>query len=1535
LTELVQVLDDLCRLVDGEQLHFLRIKSLSQTFTLELIESVLTNSGRLFVGHAELTHILRTRLMPMTVRYLSERHGFALTSRIARILLILLKRYMSLLTAECEMALGLLTHLLEPDGTSPWKRVLCMEIFRGLYAEPGLVRLIYSLYDGEDNRKNILKDHMAALVRLASEKPSLIGVSSRSTVPLRAEHARSITEEQITLEVGTVAGVIGATGPSTETSFQGISSQWSTVRTPHIELLDKTDPPSPPETYIYSLVLNCITSFAEGLAKFILPLTVPDSKQTRRSRITSPDKIVSTGPAHDLQRTDSGKTIHRSNSKKLAMPLNPLDLDSHPQLTAVNACAGIIENCWPAILATCSTFLYASLDEEYYHNLVRSFQKFAHVAGLLRLSIPRDAFLTTLGKATIPADLTSTSTAAVSDPHSSTAMDEKHKGGAVSLVSSPFPSDGPNGSAEIASSSLSTRNLLCLRALLNLGIALGPTLDQPAWSIILGTLQDVDLLIGMASGKTNNSINNSGDVSGDMSKANLGAEITAVQAASAKLFESTGDFPSDAFHGLLIALLNLSGMPERPVEDGPSEKIPGVPHSSPSQKHVGRPRRNNRGVSFVVEKSRVRDEDLKFVLDKTKEVAQANLERLSSLAENDHGAWQLLTERLVATAANPEISQRLRLKANGVLSYVIFETMKQGDTADDSVRNARQIRNLETLNMQVSTLYSVNACMPGSPSTSVVEIHEQSLETLKSILEQYAESFSDGWTLVFSLISSVFGDVSNSESVTVTGGLSSRAGNTRSEADSPRLVRAAYKSLQLVASDFIALLPPQCRLDLVNSLSRFALQQQDFNISLTTTSSFWNVSDFLQGQIEEFCIESHVELTVSEETLSTLAKGEEPSVSRNALWLLLLLRIVRLARDSRLEIRNCAIQTLLRIFDAYGQQLSPKAWRLCLNRVLFLMVEAIELELATSRTAEKARSFEVLQSWIETAVVMTKGFCSLITTFFEPIVGDEAFDASWERLLGYFHKLIGSDFLELSEAVFSSLADILLRAQTTNNMSKKALELTWSLWVAGHPARREDMIDLERPNQDASSAYLQTFQQLYSLYKDDLGDDHIEQILHRLRLLAWNSVSPRYSPDVDRVSDLQAIIIECMKLLCSDKPEAQPKIVFCLADFVDSALTKWSPASDPRRPTFVAFSKSAVELLRWYIAVFGIRKDIFSNGSLSSALEHLANPIVQRYEWPGKDRDPSLWQKSTTAVLEILYVAVPYVETQYENANLEEISRFWKCVVDIANGIASAKGYRSGSIPTTKIHADETFDIAAMNKLKSIIIPSLGASIIPDNIRRQFARAIFDSSFMYQQQRFGAPIKYSEEEPLQSLYDIRPGRTFDPPSTPRARMAYVLIDTLFELASAPRPETSPSNDDTSRQETSNPEQTPARVLLSRAISPYLILRCAVSLKAYIADQPLRGLMPQPTPARKALLHLLRGMIDLRSEPTAIPAPPMIRTVVMSSGDSSPAGNEHHKKHLEWIYPLVVKAVQVAGREKDDGEVLQVLGAVLDRVGNHV
>ncbi|KKK23526.1 hypothetical protein AOCH_006020 [Aspergillus ochraceoroseus] len=1514
----LRVLDDLCRLVDGEPLQFLRTKSLSPTFTLELIESVLLNSGRLFVNHPELTQVLRTHLMPLIVRYLSERHSFALTVRITRIFLILLKRHLSLLTAECEMALSLLTHLLEPDGSTPWKRVLCMEVFRGLYAEPGLVRLVYSLYDGEEARKNILRDHMASLVRLAAEKPALIGVSGRSTVPSRAEHSRSITEEQITLEAGGVAGVIGTTVPTTDTNVPGISSQWSVVRTPYMEVLDKLEPPPPPDTYIYSLVLNCISTFSEGLAKFILPLTVPDLKQKRRSRVIGPDQNGgSTTSSQDLQREESLKHA-KSNTKRLSVPINPLQLESHPQLQAIRTCAGIIEDCWPAVLATCSTFLYASLDDDFYHNLVRSFQKLTHVAGLLRLSTPRDAFLTTLGKASMPAETTvkTAGTSIITPNPQHNEVNEKRRGAEPAVVTPPTTSEAPTSLINDRAVSLTPRHLLCLRALLNLGIALGPTLDQPAWSIILGTLQDTDLLNKTPS-KVQTTVVSSGDIpggTGDLPKVNLGTELMAVQAASAKMFESTSDYSNDVFRGLLIALLDLSAPTEGQQTHETSEATGAqAPSLQPSS---GRMRRSSRRVSHAMGKFRIQDEELSFVLEKANELAKANLERLSSLADSDQSAWQILTERLMATAADRQIDQSLRLRANEVLNNLVFQTMKQGVDEADLERDMRQLRNLETLKSQVKLLYENGGCSLGSPSTVVVEVHEQILETLKSVLEQYAETFIQCWAPVFDLISSVFGQLP-SEECNSDAKIAQRQKKTLL-ADSARLIQVAYKSLQLIASDFISQLPPSCRLDLVDSFSKFALQQQVFNISLTTTSSFWNISDFLQDQTARFSVESGINLSVSEETLATLARSDDLSVSGDALWLFLLLRIVDLTTDTRSEVRNCAVHTLLRIFDAYGQQLSPPVWRLCLNRVLFQMVEEIGVNLSSVQ-GKYGRDSDEIKLWVETAVVMIKGVSDLITNFFETIIQDSDFDQSWKRLLNYFQSLAGLHLLSFSEAVFSSLSGILTRVQSPDGLSKQCLQSAWLVWVNGHPMDKEDLLDLGHPNQDAAVSYLHTLQQIYRLHKDELVNKDVEKILQHMRLLAWNSICPRYSPDIDRPSNLQALILDCVKMICLEKDDSQGEILRCLAEYVDSALSKWSPSSDPRTPTYIAFSKESIDLLSWYLAEHGIKQNIFADGSLSIVLDHLATPIVQRYEWPGKDREPSLWRKSTTVSLNVLQVTIPYVEEQYENSNTADISRFWTCVVNIANGITAARGYRTIPIPKATVFSDETFDIDAFTRLKTLIIPSLGAPAIPDSTREDFAGALLHSSFIYLPQRLDLPAKYREDGPLEGLYKLRPGRTFDPPPTTRTRMAYVVLDTLFELSSAPSLLDGATGDAF--------ESDPKPILLARSIAPYLILRCAVSLKCYIADQPLRGLMPQPTPARKALLHLIRGMVGLRSEPSTVP-PPLTATVGAKA-------ERNYKRHLEWIYPLVVQAVQVAGKERDDGEVLRVLGEVLHEVGSNV
>jgi hypothetical protein len=350
----------------------------------------------------------------------------------------------------------------------------------------------------------------------------------------------------------------------------------------------------------------------------------------------------------------------------------------------------------------------------------------------------------------------------------------------------------------------------------------------------------------------------------------------------------------------------------------------------------------------------------------------------------------------------------------------------------------------------------------------------------------------------------------------------------------------------------------------------------------------------------------------------------------------------------------------------------------------------------------------------------------------------------------------------------------------------------------------------------------------------------------------------------------------------------------------------------------VAFSKNIIDLISWYISELGIKQDIFTNGTLATTLERLNGPIGQKYTWQGKDRQPYLWQKASTVSLNVLQVAVPYVEKQYTDANTAEITRFWQCVVDATHGIVSARGFQAQQLPNARIQTDEAFDIASFTRLKTLVLPSLGASAIASSVRRDFAYALFSSSFIYPPQRLDLPATSIEKNPLQDFYKVRSGRTYDPPPTLRPKMAYALMDTLFKLA---------TNADADDASILSPQ-----TLLAQSVSPYLLLRCAMSLKAYIADQPLRGLMPQPTPARKALLHLLVNMVQLRSNPSAIPDPPVLKTVSATTS-SKDVISRHHRKHLEWLYPLIVKAVQVAGKERDDGQVLQTLGQALKETGH--
>ena len=779
--------------------------------------------------------------MPFTIGALRGRPNFATSVRLVRILYTLLRRHLSILPSESGDALDILTQLLDQD-TTLWKRSLCMEVFRGVFADSALLRRIFMLYDAQEGQKKILKNLTATFVRVSTEKPSVIGLGNQSTIPVANPYsAMGAANDQVMLEAsgvtGIISGSVGSDGHNT-----GISTQWSTMRVPCIDQLDKTDAPTIPDSYIYSLTLACITSLSEGMAKFILPLTVPsDGRRKKGSR----QDAGRDSPGPQADGPGEKRPVERSASfKRNPVPVNPLTLQNHPLYGEVKVCAAFIEECWLAILAICSTFLNAALDSEYYHALVRAFQKFAHVAGLLQLTTPRDAFLTTLGKAAVPpsvltACLNAGSARAPPAPaatETSSSIFSNARGllSVESLVSPTAAERQRQHSMDVSVATLNTRNLLCLRALLNLGIALGPILSS-SWSILLETLQQADFVLfssGKAAGRTPLAAKGpdaQAEQEASALLANFNTEIRAVETAGSRLFESTVDFPNPAFVEMVEAVCNLLERPEPPSE---ASSRPQSAHSSSRPRTPVSGEKRTAGASSSPSLAGSVQGN-QFVLAKLGNLASINIERLLSHPPDVSG-WTPLKGELINALSSVSNTAPVRARAAETLVHILLEQASAVASQPEEPRGHIQKRLLEAFRDSVIPLQAPGRQVSVSSNAVDVDIHKIILDGLKGLLENCGESLVSGWELAFEIMDTIF----------VGKNLSAEAKEDASTPPRPvlftrsvKLIRPSFASLQLICSDFLPSLPNACFLNLVDTLYKFCTQDDELNVALTVSES--------------------------------------------------------------------------------------------------------------------------------------------------------------------------------------------------------------------------------------------------------------------------------------------------------------------------------------------------------------------------------------------------------------------------------------------------------------------------------------------------------------------------------------------------------------------------------------------------------------------------------------------------------------------------------------------------------------------------
>ena len=579
-----------------------------------------------------------------------------------------------------------------------------------------------------------------------------------------------------------------------------------------------------------------------------------------------------------------------------------------------------------------------------------------------------------------------------------------------------------------------------------------------------------------------------------------------------------------------------------------------------------------------------------------------------------------------------------------------------------------------------------------------------------------------------------------------------------------------------------------------------------------------------------------------------------------------------------------SLHTIFRILEAGSDHLNALAWQVCYQSVILEMLKANEVNYTDSNSHLSPRSSEGLpEGWNDTAIVMLGGVSDLFTQSLNMILADNLFAEIWGQLLKYFNSFLDRRRSNLSTAVFKAMTKMLASIESSLNIEGFSITDVWKIWKDGNPVSHTDASKGWDNNQECLVAYLNLLHQMYRLIGNGMSLEQAKDIAERLRSCVTNSDAAAYSSDLDSMTTVQTLVLESMRTMPINAPGALSELIDCIGAFV---VLAYDSRNEKPNQTYVALSKAAMDLLGSCTLDFAKSGQIQNLDLLVRALEALNIPLKLKYKWRIEGKEPVTWKKATVTALEILEASVPKV------LEVKDASKFWNVAVKICDGVISAD-CASCTTPLEMAN-DQEFDIEAFSRIRRLFTSRLGSPCISDMIRRKYTESLFRSSIIHEPHP--DDLARPGQELLQGLRSSHIGRTQDLSPSPRSKLSYMLVEELFSLVSAG-------------------DGTTNYLKLAQAAAPYLILRAGITLKAYISDQPLRGRMPQPLSQKNELLHILQKLEQLDSEPRAIP-------------DAAGVTSEH-KKHLHRLYPLVVRALDVAWR---DDEVMEALRKILEAVG---
>ena len=966
-----------------------------------------------------------------------------------------------------------------------------------------------------------------------------------------------------------------------------LSKQYSSLKLSILDHLDKSESPSNiPKTYPLHLIFNILILFTDGVSKFI--------------------KNLSTGNQEEQVESD---------------------------IELVN---NIMEVTYVDISQLFKLFMYSLLDNDNFHLLIRSLQKYIHTAGLLGLNSSRDGLLSILSIAIIRNDSDSYNEK-IDNDSSSTLLQESGKnllalgGSIVETLTSTEMNFNPTGNKNlIKSRNFNSRHVSCLRALINLAISLGSTLDD-SWSIIWVTFQWCDYYINGLNEFSGTSKNE------EVNLPKLGpSDLTNVQNSMNKFYESISEYSTESFRQMINPLIRLCdiGMNQKQgTNENEQTKLVNCPYNKV------------------------------FFIDKVYEIC--NIDGIKFLV-NDEENFKIINSFFINTTKNSLVHHNLKLYIIGKYTEIIKNLTIEGTKSSDEIINKISQLCLNGLDQFLNELITKDKSSELLTINNQIEIHLIILDTLNQLIENYDKTLTktDSWIIIFNLINNPFSlnlDEQLKEKMNL-------------------LVNSSFNSLKLIVNEFMVNLPTSKFKILIDTLNNFCLQKYDLNISFSSISYYWLVSDTIKSR---FSTSDDVYDIKSEEELTNyITKTDSINNDKyfKSLDIFLLLQLITLSSDDRAQVRDGSVQTFFEIIDIHGSLFHKEEWSLIYNIVFGKVFDIKTLEIKELK---------------ETVTLKLDGLITIYNNFNNKFLKD-----FWWRLIDYIESLIGLNSLEINLIVFKKFNE-LLKIQISND--QEINERFYQLWI-------NVPIDYDFNNPELYVDCLTNYVILYKLLNEKfvMNENRAQEILNNFTKIIRYPILFNKSDDL-KPSVLQVVIIENIRLIKGDDKinnilirELSNLMVYQIKirERIESKFKNSNLKLKYKLPTFKSIGRMSFDVLEEKFNDIQDLQILITDSTINKLLRSLIELI---------DNKSDLWERSN----EFLVTIIDKV------TNHELSQEIWQLILKLITTCFNDEN--------NKTKQEEMINISQYFKIIDIVLPKF-----PDEIFKQFTQGLYDNCYLYE-----------------------------------------------------------------------------------------------------------------------------------------------------------------------------------------------------------